>query len=311
MLRVTNGMKHNQLLMNLNRNARASQATQEQLSTGMKINRPSDDPVGITYSLRYRSEIGMNTQYQKNVDSSISWLEYNDTVLTQTNSVLQRVRELTVAAANDTNPQAGFDSINEEMKELRQQLVDIGNSQINGKYIFNGQNYDQKPYNSELTQLDANGGPVAVPLSQQEPDTASVEYAVGANIKLGVNLSGQSVFGSKDEVNDNIFGLIDNISKALQEGNTKELSNQLANIDSRVEKILTAQAEVGAKTNRVELMQSRLSDLDVNLTNLQSKTEDADYAELLIKSQIQENIYTASLSVGAKIISTTLVDFLR
>ena len=56
-------------------------------------------------------------------------------------------------------------------------------------------------------------------------------------------------------------------------------------------------------------MQGRLGDLEVNLTELQSKTEDANYAELIMKSKIQENIYNASLSSGAKIIQPSLVDF--
>ncbi|MNC79889.1 flagellar hook-associated protein FlgL [compost metagenome] len=58
-------------------------------------------------------------------------------------------------------------------------------------------------------------------------------------------------------------------------------------------------------------MQDRLSDLNLNLTELQAKTEDANYEELIMNSKIQENIYNASLSVGAKIISSTLVDFIR
>ncbi|WP_046227671.1 flagellar hook-associated protein FlgL [Paenibacillus dauci] len=307
MLRVTNGMKNNQLLMNLNRNARAMQNTQEQMSTGMKINRPSDDPVGITYSLRYRADVASAQQYQKNVDSSISWLEYNDTVLTQTNDVMQKLRELTVQAANDTNPQSALDSINSEVAQLKEQFIDIANSQLNGKYIFNGQNYNEKPYQFSIgadgTQDITNGASV-------QTDTGTVNYMVGDNIKLPINTTGNEVFGQTGET-DNVFNLLNNISAALKNGDIKELSNQLANIDTRVEKVLKAQSEIGAKTNRVELMQSRLGDMETNLTSLQSKVEDADYAKLLVKSQTQENIYTASLSAGAKIISTTLVDFLR
>lgn len=83
------------------------------------------------------------------------------------------------------------------------------------------------------------------------------------------------------------------------------------NIDSRTDKMLAIRSEIGAKTNRVDLMMGRLEDLGINLTDLQSKVEDADYAELAIQSKIQENIYNASLSTGAKIISPSLVDFLR
>ena len=89
------------------------------------------------------------------------------------------------------------------------------------------------------------------------------------------------------------------------------MSKQLDKIDTRSETILSARSEIGAKTNRVELMQDRLSDLNINLTDLQAKTEDADYEEIIMKSKIQENIYNASLSVGAKIISSSLVDFIR
>lgn len=307
MLRVTNNMKSNQLLLNLNRNARQMQNTQEQMSTGMKINRPSDDPVGMTYSLRYRADVAANQQYQKNVDSSISWLEYNDTTLTQTNDVLQRLRELTVQASTGTNPQSAFDSINSEISQLKEQFIDISNSQLNGKYIFNGQNYDQKPYDFSIgadgTHDITNGANV-------QTDTGSINYMIGDNVKLPLNVTGNQVFGTSTEA-DNIFNLLNNVSAALKNGDVKELSNQLTNIDTRVEKVLTAQSEVGAKTNRVELMKSRLGDMEVNLTALQSKVEDSNYAELLVKSQIQENIYTASLSAGAKIISTSLVDFLR
>lgn len=83
MIRVTSNMMSSQLLLNLNRNARTMNDTQLQLASGRKINKPSDDPVGITYSLRYRAELSSNEQYTKNVDSALSWLDYNDTVLGQ------------------------------------------------------------------------------------------------------------------------------------------------------------------------------------------------------------------------------------
>ena len=125
-----------------------------------------------------------------------------------------------------------------------------------------------------------------------------------------INVTGNEVFGDSTEA-DNLFVIFNTISQALAGGDQKEVSNQLANIDTRTNKMLGIRAEIGAKTNRVELMQGRLSDLEVNLTDLQAKVEDADYAELSIKSKIQENIYNASLSAGAKIISQSLVDFLR
>lgn len=304
MQRVTSNMLNSQLLLNLNRNSLQNSSIQTQLSTGRKLNKPSDDPVGITYSLRYRAELSTNDQYKKNVDSAVSWMDYNDTILGETNDVMQRLRELTVKASTGSNPQSALDSINEEVEQLKQQLVDIGNSQLNGKYIFNGEKFTDKPYGNSLDP------------SADSTDPGQVNYTIGDSINMTVNLNGNEVFGEADDettklTSDNIFSILTRLSDKLSKGDQAGISAELKNIDSRMDKILTIRAEVGAKTNRIELMQSRLEDLSTNLTELQSKTEDADYAELIMNSKIQENIYNASLSAGSKIIQSSLVDFLR
>lgn len=305
MLRVTSNMMSSQMMLNLNRNAQKMNDTQLQMSTGRKINRPSDDPVGITYALRYRAELASNEQYQKNVDNAISWLDFNDTVLDQTGSVLQKVRELTVQAANGTNPQSALDSIKEELGQLKEQLIDIANSKLNGKYVFNGQEYDKMPYDFPA---NADGTSNTSGAAAITTDTGNIQYMVGESVQLSINVTGNEVFGSGQ---NSLFVLMDRISGALANGEYDKLSGELDNIDSRMDKILSTRAEIGAKTNRIELMQGRLGDLEVNLSELQSKTEDANYAELIMLSKIQENIYNASLSSGAKIIQPSLVDFLR
>jgi flagellar hook-associated protein 3 FlgL len=305
MLRVTSNMMNSQLLLNLNRNARTMNDTQLQLASGRKINKPSDDPVGITYSLRYRAELSSNEQYTRNVDGALSWLDYNDTVLGQAGDVVQRLRELTVKASTGSNPQSALDSINEEVLQLKQQLVDVSNSKLNGKYIFNGEKYDAKPY--DFAKGADGSYDTSMPVTT---DSGQIQYIVGEGVQMPINMTGNDVFGHTGD-SDNLFSIINSISDALKKGDLTAISGQLDKIDTRVETILSARAEIGAKTNRVELMQDRLSDLNINLTDLQAKTEDADYEELIMKSKIQENIYNASLSVGAKIISTTLVDFIR
>jgi flagellar hook-associated protein 3 FlgL len=279
--------------------------TQLQLSSGRKINKPSDDPVGITYSLRYRAELSSNEQYTKNVDSALSWLDYNDTVLGQAGDVVQKIRELTVQASTGSNPQSALDSINAEVMQLKEQLVDIANSTLNGKYIFNGEQYNTKPYDF------AKGADGTYDVSKPViTDAGQIQFIVGEDVRMPISTTGNDVFGNTGDA-DNLFAIINNLSAGLKAGDLKAVSGQLDVLDTRMETILSARSEIGAKTNRVELMKDRLSDLNVNLTDLQAKTEDADYEGLIMNSKIQENIYNASLSVGAKIISTTLVDFIR
>jgi flagellar hook-associated protein 3 FlgL len=298
-LRVTSNMMSNQVLRNLNRNLNKMSEQQNEMSTGRKINKPSDDPVGVTYALRYRSELAGNEQYSRNVDTALGWLDTTDSVMSQVEDVMNRIKELTVQASNGTNPQSALDSIDSEIQELKEQLVDLGNTQINGKYIFNGQTYNVQPYD-----LD---GPI--PLGSIETDSGAVEFTVGQGVKFQINTSGNDFFGAKDGT-DNIFNILTRLSDAMQNSRFDDISSELSSLDSRLTKMVSVHSETGARTNRVELMQTRLENENLSLTELQSKTEDADIAQLMIESNVASNVYQASLSVGAKIITPTLVDFI-
>lgn len=304
--RVTQGSITTQLLRNINSNLKQSQSLQEKLSTGRELNRPSDDPVGITYSLRYRSDLSVNETYQSNVDTATSYLDFNDTLLSQVNDILKRVKDLAVQGSNETNPGVALGNIADEMSQLKEQLFEIGNSQFQGKYIFNGQFTDTKPFTSSTDALKA------------VTDSGKIDYNISSGVQLSVNLSGNEVFGypptgypgPKNE-DDNIFNILDNMISNLRAGSSAGVSAQLPLLESRMDKVLSQQAEVGARVNRLELMESRLKDLSLNLETLQSKTEDADIEDLIIKSKVNDSVYQASLSVGAKVIQPSLVDFLR
>ncbi|GAB2721186.1 flagellar hook-associated protein FlgL [Paenibacillus thermoaerophilus] len=297
-LRVTQGMLNNQFMRNLSNNMRRMDVIQDQLSTGRRINKPSDDPVGITYSLRYRSELSANEQYQRNTDAALSWLDQTDSSLNQAGEILQRVRELTVQGSNGTNPPAAMDAIRKEIEQLKQQLVDVASTTLDGKYIFNGQKTDQPPYPS----VDNAAGAVTDPFS--------IPFEVGLNVEIPVNLTGNDVFGKPTDP-DNLFQVLDDLMAHLAANDHGEVSKILGRLDSRMEKFLGFRSEIGARINRIEMMQGRLEDLGINLTSLQSKVEDADMSKLITQLKMDESVYQASLAIGSRLIQPSLIDFLR
>jgi len=297
MQRVTQGMLNTQLLRNLNTNLNKMDNLQNQLATGRKINKPSDDPVGISYSMRYRSELSANDQFEKNVDSANSWLDYTDVMLGQAGDVLQRVRELSVQGSNGTNPQSALDSIKSEIDQLYDQLVEVGNSQLNGRYIFNGQLTHVAPYSKE-TAPDV------------ETDSVDIRFEISPGVKMAVGAKGNEIFGVPTD-DDNAFRVINDISAALEAGATALVSQLIGKLDSRIEKFLEVRSDVGARSNRLELAGNRLSDLSINLQTLKSKTEDADMAEVITNLKMTENVYQSSLSAGSKLIQPSLLDYLR
>ncbi|PAF29511.1 flagellar hook-associated protein FlgL [Paenibacillus sp. 7516] len=300
-IRVTSGMMSTQMLSNLNRNLNRMDNMSNQISTGRKINKPSDDPVGVTYALRYRAELAANEQYQTNTDAAVSWLDTTDSNMQQALDVIKRLKELAIQGSNGTLSGSDLEAVNLEVDELKNHLVDIGNTQIRGKYIFNGETYDQMPY-----QL--SGG--VTEFADVETDNGGVIYSISQQVTFQINTSGNEFFGSKTET-DNIFRIIDNLSAALNSEDQDAVSQQLENIESRSNKMQAALSEVGARSNRIELVQNRLLDQNLNFTTLQSKTEDADVASLMIQATSAQTIYEASLKSSAQIMQPSLMDFMR
>ncbi|MCA0757552.1 flagellar hook-associated protein FlgL [Paenibacillus sp. N4] len=317
-LRVTQSMLNTQLMRNLTNNLGRMNTLQNQLSTGKIINKPSDDPIGITFALRYRSELSSTTQYTENVNSAISFLQYTDTTIGQAGDIMQRARELLVKGANGTLDQTDMNAIKIEMSQLYNQMIEIGNTRFNGQQVFNGENTTEKPY-STLT-LEDTADPLATPPIYKayhlSTDTGSVKYELSANMSMAVNVTGNEVFGEAvandtDTTSDNVFQLLRRAHDMLATGDHDGISALIGQFDTRMNKMLTMRSEVGARMNRVELIQNRLSDLDINLQTLQSKTEDADMAKVITNMKMEENVYQASLSVGSQLIRPSLVDFLR
>lgn len=300
-MRVTNNMMINNFNRNLSKNLRAMNKTNEQLVSGLSINRPSDDPTGITYSLRLRTNLTENDQFQKNVSDARSWMETTDATLDQAGQALQRARELTVQAANGTNDSGSLEAINLELEEIRKQLEGVANTDLGGRYIFSGTQTDTEPYTAGVW----NGN-----------DKPS-RYEIGAGTVLPVNVTGESCFvrKSSDDVtkvlDTNVFEALESLRAKVTAGDTVGISSQLSQLDIWISKNITTRAEVGARLNRLELTENRLSSNDLNLNGLLDKTENVDQAKAITELKMQESTYNTSLAVGARIIQPTLMDFLR
>lgn len=298
-IRVTLGMLNNQFVQNLNSNLLRTAKLQNELATGKILNAPSDDPVGITFSMRYRNEIAGNEQYQENLQTAVSFLQNVDASLNQATSLIQRARELTVQALNDTNDKSSRSAIALEIDQLLDEFVNVANTSFNGKYIFSGQTVDIKPYD-KLVEEPRN----------TLTDPAEIQFEVAAGVLMPVNLTGNSVFGNPTDT-DNVFGILEDLAKAMREEKQPVMDGLLKQIDTRMDKILGARAIVGSRENRLEFIDTRLTDIELNLTKLQSDVEDANMAELITQMKANESVYQASLATGAKIIQQTLIDFLR
>ncbi|MGE7927678.1 flagellar hook-associated protein FlgL [Lysinibacillus xylanilyticus] len=306
-MRVTQSMLSSNMLRNLNTSYSKMSKYQDMLDSGSVISRPSDDPVVAVKGMGYRVDLDKNQQYQRNLRDANTWLDTTDEALDQVGDALKRVKELIVQAANDTNTTDDRQKINAEMQHIKEQLRDIANTKVGENYIFSGTHTNQPLYTDKTGPQNP-----AITTGGQKP----IEINVFDGISMNINTPGADLFNDIDGFMTHVTTLLESGATGAEIGDALGLevtsgASKIPGLDSVYESTLTARADVGARQNRVEMMENRLSLQEINVTKQLSKNEDTDYAKTITDMVTQESIHQAALSVGAKIIQQTLVDFIR
>ena len=313
MTRVTQSMLSTNMLRNLNTSYSKMSKYEEMLTSGRNFSRASEDPVAAVKGMKYRVQLDKVQQFQRNINEAESWLDTTDTALGQVGDVLNRVKELVVQAANDTNTTEEREKIKMEIDQIREQILDVANTQLGGKYIFSGTKTQTPPFVADpanpgvrILNTDLTNNPTAM--------QGKVEVEVFDGITLTVNMTGAPEMF--DKISNFLTKVSAELGSATSDGTT--IGNFLGSIADGTNStladmqalVLNARADVGARMNRVELMINRLDIQEINVTKQMSENEDTDYALTITNMTTQESIHQAALSVGAKIIQQTLVDFI-
>jgi flagellar hook-associated protein 3 len=295
-MRITNNILSQNLLRNLESAQGRMANLQNQMSSGYRITKPSDDPVGIQNALRMKSSISAVEQWKSNADEALQYMNTTDSTLGEMTSMLQRVRELTVQGTNGSLSADDKRSIAVEVDQISEHLRMIANTQIGSKYIFSGTQTDQEMLNSDGTW---------------QGNDQDVKFEVGNNLNLAISVNGQTLFKTPLTGVPGIFDTLSNLSTALKSNDTTGVEDSLENIDGNINNVLTLRADLGARTNRMTAIRDQLDSTSTYLQQNLSDTLDADIAKTIIDFQNQENVYKAALSVGAQIIQPSLVDFMN
>jgi flagellar hook-associated protein 3 FlgL len=278
-------MLSSNMLNNLSKSYNNLAKLQDQISTQKKFTKPSDDPVAAMMGMSYRSDLNNVTQFQRNIGEVNNWINSTDDALDQATLVMQRVRELTVQASNGTLDGDQKKAIAEEVKQLKDQLGVIGDTQVGGKYIFNGSKTNEAPSKTGTFS------------------TGSVNIEVFSGIKMQVNTDVSTLF---DTTNATLNSLITSL-----ESNYPNVGDMLGDIDKNIDGLLAKRSVIGARQNRVEMMENRLGSQEVFAQEVLSNNEDVDIEKTISKFITQESVHQAALSIGSRIIQPSLADFLR
>ena len=303
-MRITNNMLSNSLIRNLESAQGKMDQLQNQLSSGQRISKPSDDPVGIQNAMRLKSNISGVEQWKNNANAAIDYMNTTDSTLGDMTSMLQRVRELAVQGANGTLGTDDRNAVANEVDQISDQLHLMANTQVGSKYIFSGTATDK------ALQIQ---DPVTKIWSSQTSagNDQEVKFEVGNNVNIPISVNGNNLFGDTATIPSGIFTTLSALSKALKANDSTSINNAIGSVDANINNVIALRSDLGARVNRMTSIQSQLDSTSINLQQNLSSIQDADMAKTITDFTNQQNVYKAALSVGAKIIQPSLVDFMR
>jgi len=283
---------------NLFQNEKRLLELQNKISSGKRINRPSDDPLGMERVLDYRKLLAQIKQYKKNLAYGETWLKDTESVLGSISDLLRRAKEIAVYQATGTSTAQTREIAAQEVKNLYDQIIQLANSKWKGNFIFAGyQTKTNLPPFSRDEDYNAT----------YQGDTGKIEVIVGEGNKVTINLHGQEVFSQEVD----IFLTLKELKESLENNDPEMIGSLVEEIDKAFNQIDRYRAEVGARINRLESAENYWNNFNLNIEKALSDTEDADLTEVMTDLLSQQAVYQASLATTARIIQPSLIDFLR
>jgi flagellar hook-associated protein 3 FlgL len=282
-------------LQGLNRNLDAVGKLQNQLTSGRLINTASDSPTGTNRAMQTRDAKDANAQQSRNISDAQSWLDQSDSTLQTMIATSRRVRDLTVQGLSTGSASAtSQEALAIEVSSLRDGLLALANTQVQGRPLFGGVTSGGKAYDATTgAWLGRAGAPVTRRISDSE--------------KLRVDITGPEAFGTPGS---DLFAVVNSIATDLN-ANPAALQTHLADLDVIMNGMAAAVADIGTRGSRLERVGQINFDRGVALSQQLSETENIDLPNTIMRLEMQKVGYEAALSATSKAIQPTLMDYLR
>lgn len=298
-MRITQNMIHQMAVDGMQTNLLRLSNTQRQAVTGKRVSRPQDDPFAVEQSLGFRSRIKHGESILRNVALSQDWLNASDKALGDMVGVLTRAQSLALKGANDTLGADERKSVATEVDGILDQAVAIGNVRHGDHYLFSGFQINTRPFQENLT-----GGEVTSVTYNGDGGTMLREAEPGTNI--AINTPGNPLVG---QVFDKLIQLRDALKSPTFSG--AAVSALGTDLKTMMNQTLDQQANIGTKLRRLQTTADRVEQGQTGLKSLLSNAEDADMTQVVSDLQQQEFVYKTALSVNARVINVSLLDYLR
>lgn len=335
-MKATEGTTYRMLQTNLNRVTTRLEDLRIQGATGIKLNKASDDPSSIRPVLTTRTQLMHNDRYLETMGVTLDKMQATDGHLNHVENILQRIKEITIYSINGSLSQEDLDTLADEVANLTQELLDAGNAQVDGKYIFSGYAENTKPF-VENTAYDPALYSAADSTTWKyyyagDPNPTELEITPGEYLEA--NLTGNDLFMginnlsmqtngpsppavySSDPDRIDIFSVLTRTEEAIRAGNVDDLAgaggglqDNLNNLEIAANQNRRLRSQLGNRASRVETAMQHQEDVRIDLHQILSRYQDADAIETFNDIMKQETAYKAALNITAKVSEISILNY--
>ena len=283
--------------------------SQEQLTTGLRINRPSDDATGFYQTQQLEALEARFNQFEQAITSSRSWLDHTQNNLNSLADIFSEAYQEGVRSVNSTLQDAEREDIARLLEDLTQNILELLNAQNNDEYIHSGTRTAIKPFAIDSTDPTADGAGVVYFGNAEE-----VLRQIGPDATIDVNITGEEVWNvdeDRDGTTDfTITESIQNFIDALRANDVDAMTTGLSQIEGARDHIINLAAQTGSSVNRLDLTENQLTDAALVIAQQKSEIQDTDFAEAIVEFQRAQTSLQTSLQITGTILQTSLLNFI-
>ena len=302
-MKISTKTLYDNIIKNLSRASTDMIRANEVVSTGKKINRASDDPMGFMSVLDIRSSMANIDQLERNITAGRLWITVGESSLNQIDEFLYQAKAECVDIKDGENTELAREKAAHAVDEYLKQILSLANVKVGDSYIFAGTKTDTKPFSfdesdPDLVNYNGNANPFSV--------------KVGIDTDVAVGRNGEEAFGVFGENwdDDNIFKTLIDVKSHILNSDTDEIEMSIEKIESHLTAVRSVISDATVKIAQFTIKEKIIKDLDLAYDNKRSLLEDADINEAVVNLKIKELAYQSALSSSASVMDLSIMNYL-
>lgn len=296
-MRITQWMTQQRRLTELRQNEARLEEAQSRVSTGVRLQRPSDNPGATAQLLRINTRIAEREQRRAAAAETLPLMRASESALGQIATALQSARMAGLQAANAATvaPEQRA-ALAAQVRQALQQVTALANTRVDSRYVFAGTLTDTAPFSTDGAATYAG-------------NDASLVAGVAGDRPFAVSVTGEALRRSGEGTD--LFANLESLAQAIERGEMAAQNEARARVEADWSRTLQLRGDMGARIGYVEMAAQRLDDELGALRERQAGLRDADLAEAVIETKTAENARQATLAMVGSLDRVSLLDYLR